>query len=101
MDVCTLKNGTEEAAVFVAATMLVINRMLDERPLHLYALHALAKDQNHRPFGATGRDLACGGLLSERGDGTYHMHSSLRNVVLSAVTVDGVNIRVSNPSKAQ
>lgn len=92
-DTFKLKNGTEEASGLVVSVMLVINRMLEERPLHLYELFSVAKNREHRPFGMIGPDLVRDGLLKQ----DFGMHGSIRNIVLSAVSVDGADIRVSSP----
>ncbi len=93
MNVVKLKNGAEEAAVLVAATMLSIHRLWDKEPIIGYELVMKCRDRNHKFFGVAGKKLAELALVSPSGD----VHDSIRNIVVSAVVGDGLEMSLISP----
>jgi hypothetical protein len=93
----TLKNGSKEPDVLIAATMLSLRDLLARDPITFYEAVMVARDRDHRLFGTTGVKLVQLGLLSRRGDGSYEMHDSLRNVIRSAVEGDLLEMTLGDP----
>lgn len=84
-----LKNGTEEAKGLVATIVLALEKLMETDPLGFFELVKLCRDRDHKPFGnATDRlrDL-----------GLWPIHDSIRNVVLSAVTGDDLDMALGSP----
>lgn len=94
MDTVTLKNGSEECVTLVSATMHSIRAL---GPIELYELVAICRNPSHVPFGTTGTSLKAWGLLEMDG----RPHSSIKNIVLSAATGEGLELRLGNPVQAQ
>lgn len=59
----------------------------------LYELVACCRDRNHQPFGNAGEKLAA--LELRREDGT--IHESIRNIVLSAASGEGLDLTLGSP----
>lgn len=97
MEIVKLKNGSEEAGPLVATLMMALERLLAEKPIALYELVMVARDRDHEPFGRCGDDLADMHLLERRTNGTFGIHSSTRNVVLSAITGEGLDLALGSP----
>jgi hypothetical protein len=87
-----LKNGAEEAEVLVRVVMLSLGNLMEQNPIVFYELVQLCKNREHKLFGNTGEILEKLRLV-ENGE----IHDSIRNVVLSAVEGDGLNIRLTSP----
>lgn len=93
----TLKNGTSEVASLVAVTMQSINKLTEDGfGVAVFELVTLCRDRNHVPFGNTGDKLKAFSLASEN-DGKWTVHDSIRNIVLSAASGEGMNVEVGNP----
>lgn len=88
-----LKNGTEEDKALVAATMLTARLLLDSNPMAFHDAVMIARDPKYRPFGNLGKTLAGARILQDDGA----MHASIRNVLLSAVTGDGLAMVLGSP----
>ena len=89
-EVIKLKNGSEEAKGLVTITMLSLESLLKENPIAFYEFTMKCRDRQHTLFGNTEevlRDLA---LLEQRGS----VHESIRNIVLSAVEGEGLDMKV-------
>lgn len=93
MEMIKLKNGAEEVAAIVATVTMTLRKLFDTQPIIAYELVMLARDATHTPWGATLGELKRAGLVGPDG----RMHTSIRNVVLSAVTGDGGNMVLGNP----
>ena len=96
-----LKNGAEERPAIVQQVMRVLHNLLDE-PMDAIAgfeLCELARNRGHVPFGNAGDKLLATGLVTEA-DGRYHMHDSIRNVLVSACEGDGADMAIVNPLSA-
>ncbi len=96
-----LKNGAEEAKPLVVVTMMVLNRLMDEgKAMVVYELVELCKNPEHQPFGRTGEDLEKLSLASKNqrpATNLYDVHGSTRNIVLSAVSGEGLDLCLVSP----
>lgn len=98
METIKLKNGTEEAKPLVAVTMLVLRDMFDTAPIEAYELVCLARDPKHVPFGDCGGSLVRRMLVEQRvPGGALKVPTSIRNIVLSAVSGEGLDMVLGNP----
>ena len=88
MEPIRLRNGNDEAAPLVAATMMTLRHLIDADVIAFYELTMLCRDPKHAVFGNVGAKLIAAGLLDERGV----PHQSVRNVVLSAVKGEGLGL---------
>jgi len=93
MEIVKLKNGTTEAKPLVNATMLILRDLVDNDPITLYELTMLCRDSSHQLWGSAGTKLKERNLVESDG----RVHQSIRNVVLSAVTGDGLDMCLSSP----
>ena len=93
-----LKNGTEEFRPLVAVTRMHINKLLESNPIALYELVELCRDRHHKPFGQTGDDLVALSLATKTSDGLM-VHESIRNIVLSATSGEGMEMTIGNPAQ--
>lgn len=89
-----LKNGAEEVEPLVAVVMMSLRTLLRENPIAFFELVQLCKDRNHKPFGTTGTILEQTSLIQ---NGV--LHDSVRNIVLSAVEGEGLEMRLTSPVK--
>ena len=85
----TLKNGAVEAELLVDMVMLTLSDLIRHRPIEFYELVMCCRDNEHVPFGNTGDKLKEWAL--------YPISDSIRNVVLSAVTGDGIDMSLGSP----
>jgi hypothetical protein len=93
-----LKNGTEEVGALVLTTTMSVNSLL-ERGLAIpaYELVQLCRDGRHRPFGSCGETLEKLGLVQKGQDGSYSVHDSIRNIVLSMASGEGLEMTFGSP----
>lgn len=96
MELVKLKNGAEESDKAVAVITISLEHLFTTMPVLAYDLVMKCRDADYRLFGNTAV------LLHERGlmDTSGHVHETIRNVVLSAVIGDGVEMTLTNPVKA-
>lgn len=93
----TLKNGTSEVASLVAVTMHSINKLTDDGfGIAIFELVELSRNPQHVPFGNAGDKLKAFSLASEK-DGKWTVHNSIRNVVLSAASGEGMDVQIGDP----
>ena len=101
IETVTLKNGAEEAKPLVVVTMMTLNRLMDEgKAMVVYELVELCKNPAHRPFGVTGDDMVKLSLASKNqrpATNPWHVHNSIRNIVLSAIEGEGMDLCLGNP----
>lgn len=99
METIVLKNGATEAttlvATVVATVMVSLESLMKSKPMAVYELNELCKDRNHKIFGNLGSDLIELALLQSDGQ----PHGSIKNIVLSAVEGEGLNMSIGNPIK--
>lgn len=93
IEIVKLKNGSEEALPIVRVTMFSIRSLLQENPIAFCELVMKARDDNHQLFGNTAEVLQQWALLDSRRE----LHESIRNVILSAVEGEGLNMELTNP----
>ena len=93
MQVVTLKNGAQEPLPLVTATMMSISTLMQENPIAFYELVMKCRDRNHRFFGNSGDVLQRLSLVETGGS----VHTSIRNVVLSAAEGDGLDMCLGSP----
>ena len=96
MEVVTLKNGAQEAKVLVAVVLQGLERLFMERPGAAVDLVAFCRDSTHEFFGTNGATLTDSNWLVRTSD-RYVVHDSDRNVILSAVEGDGLEMTLGNP----
>lgn len=93
-----LKNGKTESTVLVATVMVVLKRLFESEALPdvlaLYDLARHAHDQSYKVFSP--KHLIDLKLLEDSG----RMHQSIRNVVQSALSLDGDTVKMSSPIAA-
>jgi len=87
--IVTLKNGAEEPKSFIQATILALEDLKRNDAISFYELVMCCRDEDHVPFGNTADKLNEWAL--------YPIHDSIRNVVLSAVTGDGLEMKLESP----
>ena len=84
-----LKNGAEEALQLVHVAMVSLKKLINDEPIVFYELVMCCRDRNHVPFGNTAEKLQARAL--------FPIHDSIRNVVLSSVVGDGLDMALGNP----
>lgn len=95
METVVLKNGATEALSLVSVTMMSINQLFASKPMAFYELVEVCRDRNHKIFGNLQDDLVELALL--QGDG--QPHGSIQNIVLSAVSGEGLDMVLENPTE--
>jgi hypothetical protein len=94
MEEVTLKNGSKEADVLVAATMVTLRDLINKKPIIFYELvMKCRKGDDHKFFGNSEKDLKALSLVENNGS----IHNSIRNVVLSAVTGEDLGMVLGDP----
>lgn len=93
LEMVRLKNGQEEAAISVAATMITLEDLWTNEPICAYELVQMARTHGHVPFGNTEQKLRERGLMNPAGV----VHGIVKNVVLSAVTGEGFDLVLGSP----
>jgi hypothetical protein len=96
MKMLKLKNGAEEAEPAVRVVMAALSNLIDRYPTAFYDVVMMCRPGNYKPFGNNGQILQDLALVSH--DGT--VHDSIRNVILSAVSGDGLAMALGNPLAA-
>lgn len=95
MDAVALKNGTEEAALLVSVLFVSLKALAEKDPMAFYDAVMIARPGGYEPFGTNGEKLR--GLSIINADNS--MHDSVRNVILSAVEGDGLDMILGNPRR--
>ena len=93
MNIVTLKNGTQEAEPLVKVAMFSLSNLIEQDPIAFYELVMLCRDRSHSLFGNTPDKLHSLSLIEQSGQ----PHDSIRNVVLSAVSGDGLDMELHSP----
>jgi len=94
VETLTLKNGAVEAGSLVAVTMMSLERVLATDPMAFYDLVMVCRDKNYQPFGNARERLDQLGLWKAH---ESHPHDSTQNIVLSAVSGDGIDMMLGSP----
>ena len=94
----TLRNGAVEARALVAVMMVTLRSLFDERPPHAYDLVMLCRDGRYGAeiFPKIAGDLERDQLIRSTPNG-WAVHDSIRNVVLSSVEGDEIDMVLGNP----
>jgi hypothetical protein len=92
MKAVQLKNGTEAARIVVVSTIVRLQYLFYEQPVAFHELVQCCKNADHTPFGITG-DILEHFALRTHG----RIHDSIRAIVLSAVTGEGIHLVLGNP----
>ena len=95
MKVAKLKNGSEEAEPLVCVVLSSLELLIQSDPIAFYELVMLARDSSHELFGNAADKLRPLALI-ENGD-TPTIHQSTRNVIISAVEGDGLEMCIVSP----
>ena len=95
MDMVILKNGSEEAKVAVITIMTSLRAIFDVAPMAFYDLVMKCRDNNYSYFGDNMQKLEVLSLVQNGGE----VHSVIRNVVLSAVSGEGLDLTLRSPIK--
>lgn len=95
MEMVRLKNGSEEAKGLVAIVMLSLRSLLAEKPLVFHDLVMVCRDGT-KPW--SDMTPAVDAALMES-DG--RVHDSIRHVIVSAVTGDGLDMLIGDPTEAK
>lgn len=95
-----LKNGSVEPMPVVVATMVSLDNLLKRHVTAFYDLVMICRTANrphqlnrYQPFGNNDQVLRDLALLEADGS----VNTSIKNVVLSAVTGDGLDMALGNP----
>jgi hypothetical protein len=101
METVILKNGAKEAKVLVMSTMPLLKDLMEENILAFYELVMVAREPNHQIFGSLANDLLAIQFINSKDGSRYHMHNSIRNIILSAVEGEGIDLRIIPPIKEE
>lgn len=91
-----LTNGSEEEVPLIKMTVFILKSLIERDPAAVFELVALCRDRTHSPWGDTGARLKELKLISES-EGRWHVHDSIRNVVLSACKGEGMDMVLVDP----
>lgn len=89
----SLKNGSSEAHALVCVVVMSLERLFTSEPVAFYELVCLARDPAHELWSPQVRRTLESVSLLQGGK----MHGSVRNVVLSAVVGDDLDMRLWSP----
>lgn len=97
-----LKNGNEEAKVLVVIIMRTLNRLFDEgKGGWILELVTFCRDSEHMLSDYIGEALKYNDLISGNPTNGWYVHGSIRNIVLSAMSGEGLDMTLGNPMVAQ
>ncbi len=93
MNMLKLKNGTEECEPLVLTVMASLRHLNETQPIAVFELASKCRDSSHKLFGNNGKVLTDLALL----DSDCGVHSSIKNIVLSAIEGDGMDMMLCSP----
>ena len=93
-----LKNGAEEVAPLVNVVMHVLRNLWNEKPMVAYDFIMICRDRNYKPFGSIIVLLLETNMVQFDGE-SCSVHDSVKNIVLSAVTGEGIDMVLGSPVK--
>lgn len=93
METVILRNGAEEAKPHVTVTMMSLEHLMEDRPLAFYDLAMRCRDRSYKFFGDNEEYLKSLDIVDRDGS----IHGSIRNIVLSAVEGDGLDMHIRSP----
>ncbi len=93
MNTVKLNNGAEEHEGLVNITMLHLKALIEDQPIAFFELVEKCRNRNHKLFGVTGKVLKDLSLI----ESDENIHSSIKNIILSATEGKGLNLTLINP----
>jgi hypothetical protein len=96
MESIFLKNGAEESRILVTVTMMSLKALLEDASgaIAFYELNEKCKNPAHNFFSdAIIEQLRSLSLI----DSSENVHSSIRNIVISAAEGEGLNLCLGSP----
>lgn len=99
METVLLKNGSTEAKTLVIVILTSISSLMKSNPMAFYDLVMKCRDSSYKFFGNNIDILLKLSLVqssSETGR-SGHIHSSIKNIVLSAVEGEGLELNIVSP----
>jgi hypothetical protein len=94
----TLRTGIQEARILVNGTKMSLSELARKGPngmLAVYDLAAKCRDPKYEFFGNAEKILQEAGLVQKDG----RIHDSIKNIVLAATDVDGIDFTLVDPLK--
>ena len=91
-DTFTLTSGAKVSRVFVAMTMLVLERWAADKPLVLYDAFMMATDSGYIPFGVNGKDIEDAGFTK-----SGVLKRDVASIVKCAVEMNGFDFTLKDP----
>ena len=88
-----LKNGATEAEVLVVVTLTSISSLMELNPMVFYDLVMKCRDNSYKFFGNNIDVLLKRSLVQRDGN----IHNSIKNIVLSAVEGEGLELNIVSP----
>lgn len=88
-----LANGKVEAKPLVLVTMLSLESLLESNPIAFHELTMKCRDDEHTFFGNTEEVLKQSALVQEDGK----IHQSIKNIVVSAVKGEDLDMMLGSP----
>jgi hypothetical protein len=88
-----LKNGSEIPKPIVITTMMSLEAIMNSNPIAFYELVEKARDSKHVMFGNTKEVVSKWALMDSNGT----IHSSVKDIVLSAVSGNELEMSLGNP----
>ncbi len=98
-ELVTLRNGTQEGKAGVAVMHAILSNLMDTQPIVFFELVSFARDRNHKFWGDCGDELVKRNILSKDGTGTYSIHETTKNIIVSSVEGDGMDMTLVDPRK--
>jgi hypothetical protein len=93
-----LRNGKTAPKVLIGTTSIALRTLLTEQPIAIYELVMACRDKSHVMFGNNGDAAHRLGLVEHlNSDGTAVIHDCVRDIILSAVTGDGLDMELHSP----
>jgi hypothetical protein len=88
-----LKSGYEEAQSLVVSTIFQLELLITEDSIAFYEAVMIARNPEQVCFGDRANRLKELAILTRDG----RMHDSVRNIIVSAVSGEGLEMRLGNP----
>lgn len=93
IEIVTLNNGAKEAKSLVNIAMFSLGILMEKQPIAFYELVMKCRDDKHEFFWNTSKVLKDLQLVENDGG----IHDSLRNIVLSAIKGDWMDLTLMTP----
>jgi len=90
-----LTTGQREHAGLVAVVHMALSHAFATDPLMAYDVVMRAREPNYKFFGSAEERAKRAALVDDNGV----MHGSVRNIILAAVTGDGLDMQLRSPIK--